>query len=148
MQDQEIDHLSLSFKKALGFDYIKLYVCTYYKWDFFIKKNSKTFTEWVTLYLGIVSFVHDKLVNFDMPLAELSGEIAGGLQNPQGLKEYTRAKEAAKRLKDGQASHDVSSDGGFVVTNNTIKGDKIVNSATGEEVMSLKDLEGILKGLK
>ena len=87
-------------------------------------------------------------MNVDLPLAELSGEIAGGLFNPQGLKEYSRAKEAQKKLREGKSSHDVSSDGGFVVSNNTIKGDKIVNSATGEEIMKIADLEKIIKAFK
>lgn len=99
------------------------------------------------MYLGVVSTVHDKFTHLDLPLAELSGEIAGGLFNPQGLKEYSRAKEAAKRLKEGKDTHEVSSDGGFVVSSNTVQGDAIVN-AEGKEVMKLTDLEKIIKGLK
>jgi hypothetical protein len=81
-------------------------------------------------------------------LAELSGEIAGGLFNPDGLKEYTRAKEARKKLREGKSSHEVSSDGGYVVSNNTIQGDRIINSSTGEEIMTISDLEKIIKAFK
>lgn len=132
----------------MGFDYIKLHVCTYYKWDFFKEKDSRPFTDWVILYFGINTLLHDKIKNVDLPLAELSGEIAGGLFNPTGLKEYSRAKEAHKRLREGKSSHEVSSDGGYVVSNNTIQGDKIVDSSTGKEIMKIEDLEKIIKAFR
>lgn len=80
------------------------------------------------------------------PLAELSGEIAGGFWNPEGLKKYYEEKERQMDVSSGKASVTRTSKGGSAVANTTIKNGMIVDTRTGEPVMSLEALDNYLAG--
>ena len=87
---------------------------------------------------------YEDITNVRKPLAELSGEIAGGFFNPEGLKKYLEEKERMKDIMSNTASVKTGSGGGSAVSNTTIRGGKIVDTRTGEEVMSLDALEKYL----
>jgi hypothetical protein len=81
-------------------------------------------------------------------LAELSGEIAGGLMNPEGLKEYLKQKKIKEALDKGESLHDVSGKEGYAAANTIIQDDKIVNEQTGEVIMDMNELQNLLSKFK
>lgn len=80
------------------------------------------------------------------PLAELSGEIAGGLFNPEGLKEYRKAKEHEEKSSK-KSSVKMGSNGGAAYSTVTVKNGKVVDSTTGEALMELNDLQKYLASI-
>lgn len=90
----------------------------------------------------------DLIKNEKLPLAELIGELAGGLANPDALKEYKANKKRNEDMKNsGKAVH-MGKDGGIAQANTTIRNGQIVNEETGEVVMTDKDLEDMLNSMQ
>jgi hypothetical protein len=123
-------------------DIIKHKVCAYYKIDPF--KEDKPFEHWLQMYLTMVMVETENLLYIKKPLAELTGEITGGLINPDGLKEYF--KEKNKRKDYGtKGVFSQGSSGGMAISNTTLRNGKIVDINTGQEVLSLEQLNKFLQ---
>ena len=139
MDDPSVEEVIDGFKRHARLDIIKLKVCAYWRLDPF--KEKKPFSQWLYMFLLMNTVEYEDISNVRKPLAELSGEIAGGFFNPEGLKKYYEEKERQKDIENGRASVKRSSSGGSAVANTTIKGDMIVDTATGEPIMSLDALQ-------
>lgn len=133
----------------LGPDLFKEKVCAYYKLDPF--KETKPFEHWVKMYMSMLLVEYEDLISVKRPLAELSGEIAGGFFNPEGLKKYYDAKkqemESRSKKKKGESDSlfQTGSGGGTVVSNTTFFEGNIVDKDTLEPVISMEELANFLK---
>jgi hypothetical protein len=120
-------------------------VCAYYKLDPF--KEDKTFEQWVNMYLTMLMVEYEELTNVRRPLAELTGEIAGGLFNPDGLKQYHKMKESLKISKGKNGKKGVlqiGSNGGMAISNTKLDNGRIVDEM-GNEVISMENLMKFLQ---
>lgn len=124
-------------------DVIKHKVCAYYKIDPF--KEEKPFEMWLQMYLTMLMVETEDLVYVKKPLAELSGEIAGGFFNPEGLKEYYKAKQLAMESSGNKAVFSEGSGGGVAIANTTLRNGKVVDIKTGQEVMSFEEIAKFLQ---
>lgn len=117
-------------------------VCAYYKLDPF--KEDKSPEQWIYMYLAMTMVEYEDLLNVKKPLAELSGEIAGGFFNPEGLKKYYEEKQRTLMVKDKKGVLKTGSGGGTAVSNVRFKDGKIVDDK-GQEVMRMEELAKFLQ---
>lgn len=82
-----------------------------------------------------------------LPLAELSGEIAGGLFNPEGLKEYLRAKKMKEQLESGGTPMVSDSKGGMAYSTTKLDSKGNIVDEEGNIIMSVEELEKFLNSL-
>lgn len=97
------------------------------------------------MYLGMVMVEHDELINVRKPLAELSGEIAGGFFNPEGLNKYYEEKQRELMVKDKKSVFKTGSGGGVAISNTVLRNGKIADKATGQEVISIEEISKFLQ---
>lgn len=127
-------------------DWIKGIVCAHWKLDPF-KETDRPLDQWVYMYLIYLTNKLDTVIAFDKPLAELSGEIAGGFWNPEGLKKYYEQKQAIQASESGKTRFEESKDGGTAVANTVFQNGKIVDKDTGQEIMDVGRLDELLDRL-
>lgn len=94
--------------------------------------------------MGILMITQEKVNNIYTPLAELAGELSGALANPEAFQSYAKSKRTQDAIEKGEALHEIGDKGGMAVANTTFKDGKIVNSATGEELMTTEMLEELI----
>ncbi|MEO0075042.1 MAG: hypothetical protein ABIK31_02905 [candidate division WOR-3 bacterium] len=117
-------------------------VCNHYQWDYF--STEKSFSQWVFLFFGIRLLKYEELVNEKMPLAELSGEIAGGLFNPEGLREYLRMKKMHEAVKKRGEAFVADSSGGMAVSTSSLDEKGNIVDDKGNVIFSAEELSKLL----
>lgn len=122
-------------------------MCQEYGWDIFEQKLRPD-SQWMYFYMHLRMTSFDELRNEKLPLAELIGELSGGLANPDALKEYKKNKKQQEEMKKSGKSVHMSKDGGMAQANTTLRNGQIVNDETGEVVMTDKDLEDMLNSMQ
>jgi hypothetical protein len=90
----------------------------------------------------------DILHNEKLPLAELTGELAGGLANPDAFKEYRAGKKRSEDMKASGKTIHMGKEGGIAQSNTTIRNGQVVDETTGEVIMTDKDLEDMLNSMQ
>lgn len=93
---------------------------------------------------------YEKIKYIKKPLAEISGEIAGALFNPEGFKEYKRAKEREEKeskTKKKKTPISMGSKGGTAASTVTVKNGTVIDSTTGKPLMSLDALQKYLSNI-
>jgi hypothetical protein len=88
------------------------------------------------------------LRNEKLPLAELIGELSGGLANPDALKEYRAAKKRQDDMKASGKTVHMGKDGGIAQSNTTIRNGQVIDEDTGAVIMTDKDLEDMLNSMQ
>lgn len=74
----------------------------------------------------------------------MTGEIAGGLFNPEGLKELLRHKEINKRIEEGGNPYYTDSKGGIAVSTSKLDSSGNVVDDEGKVVLSSEELNKLL----
>lgn len=97
------------------------------------------------MYLTMSMVEMDELTQVRKPLAELSGEIAGGFFNPEGLKYYYEEKNRAAMDTNKTGVLKQGSSGGVAIANTEFKDGKIVDKRTKQEVVSMEELTKFLQ---